>query len=129
MGVRKNDYATHHNLVEATKKGFRTLVQSINHINSMSLEIEEAWAKVEQKTFKKQLEYFQHQYANLIQTQMSMVHAITSLTHMMGQLLFARSNLVVPTSPNPSHSQFDTPTRISSNDVDVDGLNELDFNL
>lgn len=95
----------------------------------MSLEIEEAWAKVEQKTFKKQLEYFQHQDANLIQTQMSMVHAITSLIHMMGQLLFARSNLVVPTSPNPSHNQFDTPTRISSNDVDVDGLNELYFNL
>jgi hypothetical protein len=37
--------------VEETKKGFKTLVQNINHINSMSLEIEKAQAKVEQKTF------------------------------------------------------------------------------
>jgi hypothetical protein len=37
--------------VEATKKGFKTLVQSINCINSMSLEIEKAQVKVEQKNF------------------------------------------------------------------------------
>jgi hypothetical protein len=46
---------------------------------------------------------------------------------MMGKLFFAKSNLVVPTSPNPSHSQFDTPTRDSSNDVDDDGLDELNL--
>ncbi len=58
---------------------------------------------------------------------MNLVHAITSLTHMMGKLFFAKSNLVVPTSPNPSHSQFDTPTRDSSNDVDDDELDELNL--
>jgi hypothetical protein len=34
--------------VEATKQGFKTFFQSIDHINSMNLEIEEAQAKVEQ---------------------------------------------------------------------------------
>jgi len=60
---------------------------------------------------------------------MNMVHAITSLTHMMGQSFFAGSNLVILTSPKPSHSQFNTPTKISWNYVDDDGLDELNFNL
>jgi hypothetical protein len=60
---------------------------------------------------------------------MNMVHAITSLTHMMGQSFFVRSILVMLTSPKPNHSQFDIPTRISWNDVDDDGLDELNFNF
>jgi len=76
-------------MAEATKKGTKLLVESIDHMNVTSLVLEDKWTKVQDKILEKQLRYFQTRNEATNCTQMDMVWALNSLIQVM-TLAFTR---------------------------------------
>jgi len=76
-------------MAEATKKGSKMLVDSIDRINVTSVSLEGKRIEIQDKLVEKQLEYFKvrNEVANRTQMAMGigMIEALNNLTHVMTQ--------------------------------------------
>jgi hypothetical protein len=74
-------------MAEATKKGNKMLVDSINQINATSIVLEEKWAKIQNRLVDKQIEYFKIKDEATNSTQMvmgiGMIQAFNNLARVM----------------------------------------------
>jgi hypothetical protein len=74
-------------MLEATKKGSKMLVESIDHINATSIVLEEKWTKIQNRLIHKQIEYFKikDEATNHMQMAMGMdmIQAFNNLAQLM----------------------------------------------
>jgi hypothetical protein len=74
-------------MAEATKKGSKMLVESIDHINATSIVLEEKWTKIQNRLIDKQIEYFKIKDEATNHTQMAMgmdmIQALNNLAQLM----------------------------------------------
>jgi hypothetical protein len=92
-------------LVEATTSGTKALVASIDKIQDSTEAVEEKRSKDLAVVAEKQLEYFRSRDRKINRTQKGLVHAISSLSQMMGRSFAAQQG--TSRGANPAPRDFD----------------------